>query len=81
MTLPTMAPWAEEDRNGVLTGDLANEPPHTASGEVVPNWRYIGDMSVNDFAAQFMLERHNNYHLPRRADWRCRHCREVGWIK
>lgn len=80
MTLPSMARWAQENHNGVLTGRLAINPPRTLFGNV-SGWRYIGNMSKEDFAVLYMQERHEGYHTAKCADWRCRHCREAGWIK
>lgn len=43
-------PWAEEYRGtGRLTGHVAPEPTRTNTGDVAPGWRWVGDMTEQEF--------------------------------
>lgn len=74
--------WAETYRgSGRLTGRLADEPTYTNTGEVAPDWVYVGDMTEDEFYADFEKQQHDHCHRPGWAAWYCSHCQAAGWVE
>lgn len=66
MTLEQIGtPWAEEYRgSGRLTSRLSGDPTYMNTGEVAPGWVWVGDMTIEQFNAQF--EREEEDYIERR---------------
>lgn len=79
-TLAETTPWAEVyTGSGRLTGGLVERPTYTASGDVTPQWRYVGEMTEDEFNERFEREQHNAFHSPSNPDWSCPLCED--WIQ
>lgn len=79
-TLAETTPWAEVyTGSGRLTGHLVDHPTYTDSGDVAPQWRYVGQMTENEFYERFEREQHNAFHSPSNPDWTCSLCED--WIQ
>lgn len=75
-------PWAELYRgSGRLTGHLSAEPVRMDTGEVAPDWTWVGDMTEAEFFDQFDHEVHDQFHTPERAEWSCSFCEAAGWVE
>ena len=67
--------WAETYRgSGRFTGRRAAEPVRDNRGYLAPGWTFIGDMSNDEFEAEFEAGEHDQCHSPSRPDDSCLHC-------
>lgn len=72
--------WAEVYRgSGRLTGRIANEPNRDVNGEPTADWRWVGNLTLDEFDNEFQWQEHTHFHSNSHAEWSCKFCDENGW--
>ncbi len=66
--------------SGRLTGDVVSEEKPANDLDRETNYRWVGEMTQNEFQTQFVEEEHAQCHTEQHPYGNCPDCVEAGWV-